>query len=503
MRKNSGTDKVTLLSVLGAIALIATPIAIYPKESAQFIRSTYLWTVDIFGATYMIFGACMLLFVLYIAFSRFGNHRLGGNDIGPDYSLFSWASMLFCSGIGGGILYWSVVEWAYYAGEGLFGIEPFSDRAYHLASAYGVFHWGLTGWALYTIPAIAVAVPFYKHNIGSLRLSSALRTSKENIVEKTTIGRIVDFIFVIVLIGASGGTIGMYVPVIGAGFSELLGIDHDLNLDLTMLAVCTGLFAFSVYRGIYSGIRVISNINIMISLIFLFAILVLGPATEILSLTVNSMTELTRNFFAMNTLGITEDSEFAEAWTIFYWAWWIALGPQVGLFVARVSKGRTLKEVVLGMLVFGSLGCFLFFSILGNYSMNLELTGQMNVSQTLTDIGHQATATKVLMTLPFGELFVLAYCLIVIVFIATSYDSVSYILASHVQEVTNEETEPSRNNRLIWAFVLSILPACLFLINSNRIAMDVILLMSPPLLILFPIFIFCMLKTLRSEQNES
>ena len=98
---NSSTDKITTLSVLGAIALIATPIALYPKESADFIRSTYLLTVDIFGATYMIFGACMLLFVLYIAFSKFGNHRLGGDDIGPDYSLFSWACMLFCSGIDG------------------------------------------------------------------------------------------------------------------------------------------------------------------------------------------------------------------------------------------------------------------------------------------------------------------------------------------------------------------------------------------------------------------
>ena len=501
MRKSSSTDQFTRLSVLGAIALIAIPIAIYPKESAEFIRSTYLMTVDIFGATYMIFGACMLLFVLFVAFSRFGSHRLGGDDIGPDYSLFSWACMLFCSGIGGGILYWSIVEWAYYAGEGLFGIEPFSDRAYHLASAYGVFHWGPTGWALYTIPAIAVAVPFYKYRIGSLRLSSALRTSKENIIEKTTFGRMVDFIFVLVLIGASGGSIGLYVPIIGAGFSELLNIEHDLNLDLSMLAICTGLFAFSVYRGIYSGIRVISNLNIIISLLFLVAIIALGPAREIMALTMNSVVELGKNFFEMNTLGIIEDSEFAEAWTIFYWAWWIALGPQVGLFVARVSKGRTLKEVVLGMMIFGSLGCFLFFSILGNYAVNLELSGQMNVSQTLSDIGHQATSTKILMTLPYGEIFVLAYSLIVIIFVATSYDSVSYILASHVQEVTNEETEPERKDRLMWAFVLSILPAALFLINSNRIAMDVILLMSPPLLVLFPIFIFCMIKTLGSKSN--
>ena len=153
-----------------------------------------------------------------------------------------------------------------------------------------------------------------------------------------------------------------------------------------MLAVCTGLFAFSVYRGIYSGIRVISNINIIISLLFLLGVLALGPAGEIFTLTSQAMSELGKNFFAMNTLGIVEDSEFAEPWTIFYWAWWIALGPQVGLFVARVSKGRTLKEVFLGMLVFGSLGCFLFFSILGNYAINLELTGQMNVTQTLSDL---------------------------------------------------------------------------------------------------------------------
>ena len=111
-----------------------------------------------------------------------------------------------------------------------------------------------------------------------------------------------------------------------------------------MLAICTGLFAFSVYRGIYSGIRVISNINIIISLLFLLGVLALGPAAEIFTLTYQAMTELGKNFVAMNTLGIVKESEFAEAWTIFYWAWWIALGPQVGLFVARVSKGRTLKK---------------------------------------------------------------------------------------------------------------------------------------------------------------
>ena len=172
-----------MFSVIGAIALIATPIALYPKESSEFIRNTYLLTVDIFGATYMIFGACMLLFVLFIAFSSYGTHRLGGQDIGPDYSLFSWSSMLFCSGIGGGILYWSVVEWAYYAGEGLFGIEPFSDRAYHLSICLWCFPLGSYRMGPLYDPCDSSGCSILQaYNIGSLRLSSALRTSRENIM---------------------------------------------------------------------------------------------------------------------------------------------------------------------------------------------------------------------------------------------------------------------------------------------------------------------------------
>jgi len=498
MRQNSSTDKITTLSVLGAIALIATPIALYPIQSADFIRSTYLLTVDIFGSTYMIFGACMLLFVLFIAFSKFGNHRLGGERINPDYSMFSWACMLFCSGIGGGILYWSIVEWAYYAGEGLFGIEPFSDRAYHLASAYGVFHWGFTGWALYTIPAIAVAVPFYRHNIGSLRLSSALRTSKENIVEKTTFGRIVDFIFVLVLIGASGGSIGLYVPIIGAGFSELLNIDHDLNLDLSMLAICTGLFAFSVYRGIYSGIRVISNINIIISLLFLLGVLALGPAAEIFTLTYQAMTELGKNFVAMNTLGIVEESEFAEAWTIFYWAWWIALGPFMGIFVARVSEGRTIRQIIVGVLAYGSAGCALFFIVLGNFSLSLQLDGTYDLVEKVGDgIGPAVIMSEVISFLPYPKVWLAYLAVIGLIFTATTYDSASYVLASGSSKSFGESRQPPRWLRVFWALGLGALPLTLLYVGGLRELQTASLVGSLPVMLLYVLMAISIVRTLR------
>ena len=497
--KNNKSDNYTIVSVILAILCITIPIVIDPNKAQIFISTTYQRTVDIFGSSYMILGILTLLFLIFLSASKYGKFKLGGDNSTPEFSNFSWSSMLFCSGIGGGILYWSGVEWAYYVKRPPFDIEPFSEGAYHLASAYGMFHWGFTGWALYCLPAIAIAIPFYHYNLGSLRLSSGLRTNQNSAIENSFIGRLVDFIFVIILIGASGGTIGMYVPIIGAGLSEVFKINHGLILDLSMLSLCTLLFGASVYRGINKGIKILSNFNVLLALTFLLLILVLGPFQEIIVLSIEAIKSLFTNYFGMNTLGITERSDFADDWTIFYWAWWLALGPQVGLFVARISKGRTLRELIMGMLIIGSFGCFIFFSIIGNYAINLELNNQLMVSEILANDGHQIAATSILMQLPFGEFFVLAYCLIVIIFIVTSYDSVSYILSYHVKSTASEAYEPSKNMRLFWALVLAILPACLFLIGSNRTAMDLILLMSPPLLFLSPIFVISMIKTLRSH----
>ena len=502
LHKNK-TDQFSFISILIVIACITIPIAINPDSAAVFIRETYQGIVSLFGSTYMVFGIATVLFLLVLAFSKYGKFVLGGKDTAPEFDNFSWASMLFCSGIGGGILYWSGVEWAYYVNQPPFGLEPLSKDSYMLASAYGAFHWGISGWALYCLPTVVIAVPFYHYKLGSLRLSSGLRGLRGNQVENSILGRSIDLIFVIVAIGGSGGSMGMYIPVISAGISELYGFDHNLTLDLYVLLFCTLLFALSVFLGLKKGIRMLSNINVVTALFFLLFILLLGPFKEIIALSGDAIKQLIQKFGEMSTLGISENSEFAETWTIFYWAWWLALGPQVGLFVTRVSKGRSLRQLITGMIFFGSLGCFLFYMILGNYAINLELSGQLAVSELLANEGHRITATKVLLTLPFGSFFLFAYCLMVVIFIATSYDSVSYVIAYHVKRTSSEMNEPDRKMRLFWAFILAILPAALFIINLNRVAMDVILLMSLPLLFICPILALSLVRTLKNHYSES
>ena len=180
--KNNSTDKFTVFSVLLAIAVITIPMVLFPGQAETFIRETYQNIVNVFGSTYMVFTLLTVIFMISLCMTKYGGYRLGGEDSTPEYTNLSWSSMLFCSGIGGGILYWGVVEWAYYVDQSLFGIEAYSERAYHLASAYGMFHWGLSGWALYLIPTITIAVPYYHYKLGSSVLMNFFKHMKDTLI---------------------------------------------------------------------------------------------------------------------------------------------------------------------------------------------------------------------------------------------------------------------------------------------------------------------------------
>jgi BCCT family betaine/carnitine transporter len=201
----------------------------------------------------------------------------------------------------------------------------------------------------------------------------------------------------------------------------------------------------------------------------------------------------------MSTLGISEPSDFAKEWTIFYWAWWVAFGPLVGLFIARISKGRSLRQVIVGMLFFGTLGTWLFYLVLGGYSMIGELNNEINVVQNMRDIGHAETAVTVISSLPASSIMLCIFCIITIVFITTSYDSMSYVISSHVLNVKGKVKEPHKNLRLAWAIILGILPAVLVLYSDHSVALDLILITSLPLLFIYPLMAVSIIRELVNE----
>ena len=209
-------DRVTLLISLSIVFLTALFILSDEEFAKLTIENTYALVTSVFGSSYLVLTLCCFVFLIFLSCSKYGSYKLGGQSSLPEFSYFSWIGMLFCSGIGGGIIYWSGVEWAYYIEIPQFGISPYSDEAYSLATAYGLFHWGISAWSIYGIPAIALSIAFYKYNLHSLRLSSSLTGLGFKNIESSVFGRFIDLIFILSTVGAAGGLVPNFSPLTDA-----------------------------------------------------------------------------------------------------------------------------------------------------------------------------------------------------------------------------------------------------------------------------------------------
>ena len=484
------------------IVIACVPIFLYPAESATWIESIYVLVSANFGVLYQWMAIACLVLLVSIASSRYGKRRLGSKDDAREYSGFAWMSMLFCAGIGAGLLYWSFIEWAFYMDKPLFGLEPGSDATAEWAATYGIFHWGLSGWAIYCVPAVAIAYPYYRRKIPYLRLSTALiGIAGDDVVTKVS-GRVVDFLFILALIGGAGTSLGLGVPVIGAVLSAVLGIEESFALDFLVALFAVGLFGLSVYLGLDNGIKRLSVLNVWIALAFVGCVLVFGPTLFILKTGTNSIGLMFQEFIRMNTwTDPIAGGSFVEDWTIFYWAWWLAYGPFMGLFVTRISRGRTLRELIFGMLTYGSLGCALFFIVLGNTSMWLDLEGIVNVRELVQANEADTAIAASIGSLPLGPVLMVLFLVMGWIFIATTYDSASYAISSAATTNLRAGMHPHRFHRVFWAFALAVLPLGLMLIGDaeNKSLKFASLVVSLPLLFIYGAMIWSLIKSLRSD----
>ncbi|MCG9786315.1 BCCT family transporter [Vibrio mediterranei] len=464
-------DKPTFFGAITMLLSVIIPLIMFPEQGAKIIGQAKLIMTDKFGFLYLALGLAALFFMIFIIFSDIGQIKLGEPDEAPEFATSSWAAMLFCGGIGASILYWGCIEWAYYYQAPPFQLEAGSEEAVRWAATYGIFHWGPIAWAIYLIPALPIAYFFYVRKQPALKVSSALIPV---IGEKHTngaLGKLIDVLFIFGLLGGAATTLGLAAPLISEGLSVLFGLPQNTYSQIGVLAICTAIFAYSSFAGMEKGIKILSNINFWGAMLLLALVLVLGPTIFILETGLDSIGRMMSNFFVMATwaepfggYGTFDNTHFPQDWTIFYWAWWLVFAPSMGLFVARISRGRTIKQMVAGSLFFGSCGCFLFFIILGNYGLSLQLSGQLDIVAILNEFGATKAIFSMLSELPFAWFIILLFTLLCIIFTATTFDSISYILASVVQKDVTQE--PMRWNRLFWAFTLSFMPAVLMFLGG-------------------------------------
>ena len=492
-------------SVAMLIALVV-PLALYPEEGKVLLGDAFNFLTTEFGVIYILAGMAALAFLLYLAFGRFGSIVFSRNDAPAQFSMLAWSAMLFCGGIGTSVLFWGTIEWAHYFAAPPFGLAPGSAEALTWAVAYPLFHWGFIGWAFYCLPGIVMGYAYYVKGARTLRLSEACVDFIPPQL-RSILCPIIDLIFVVGLVGACSTGIGLAVPLIGESLGYLMGFarqDVGFSLDVMVILGITAMYSGSAYLGLEKGIKRLSSLNVYLAMVLLAFVLLAGPTLFILEMGVHSIGHLLQNFVHMSTWTDPHaEADFVESWTVFYWAWWLALGPFMGLFIAKISRGRTIKEIVLGCLGYGTLGCSVFFVVLGNYAAFVQLEGVVDVVGAIEQSGAQAAVVGILDSLPWSWLVVALFTVVCVIFAATSYDSAAYTLATAATLDLPENEDPSRNHRIFWAFLVGLLPITLIYMGGLRPLQSAVTVASVPLLVIMIFATWVMWQDLRQRYGAA
>lgn len=493
----SKIDWPSFIATVAMIVIVCVPLFYLGDSAAPHLQEIYDFIAREMGILYLLAAVGAVGFLVWLALSRFGNVRLGEDEI--EFSNMSWIAMLFCAGIGAGLMYWCVIEWTYYYQSPPFGVEPRSTQAAGWASTYGMFHWGVTAWAFYCLPALAIAYPYYNRKLDILRFSVSCNWFLRG-REHGPVARVIDFLFMIAMIAGAATGLGFSTPMIAACLAWLFPIEHTYVLEVSVMGICVGLFVLSVWLGLQKGIRRLSDTNLFLAIGLLLFVLLAGPTLFLVKTSLNSLGLMTQNFVRMNfwTDPFTE-SGFVESWTVFYWAWWVAFAPYVGLFITRISRGRTIRQVIKGMLIFGSLGCWVFYMIIGNFSLHLQLTETVDVLSVINNESGSAAIVASLEAIPLAPAVITVFTLMSIIFAATTYDSASYTLASSATLHLTAGDDPARWHRVFWAFALAVMPITLLFVGGLKTVQVMLLIASTPILLVGLVATVSLVRTLRAD----
>lgn len=503
MKTKNNIDYALMLPAIILTLALSVPLALFKEEGAAVVSKVFAFTTSNFKWAFLLFGFFCVVFLVWLAASRWGNIKLGQPDDKPEFSTYSWAAMIFCAGIGIAIVYWAFIEPVYYMGGPPLGIEAGSFLSAEWAGMLGQFHWGITPWAIYTIPTIPIAYAIHVKRASTLRLSTACK----GVIGKRAegpLGKLINILVVFAMIGGVGTSLGLAVPLVTALFAHMFNIPQSFQLQLIVLSVFTGLIAITVYAGLQKGIARLADFNTYIAYFLLAFVFIVGPTVFILNLWVNSLGLMANDFIRMSLwTDPIGNLGFPEGWTVFYWAWWIAYAPMMGLFVARISRGRTIRQVILGELVFGSIGCWIFFAIWGGYAIDIQISGALDVATIVGDVGTPGTIIAILSTLPAGNwLIIPVFTILCIVFLATTLNSAAFTLSAQVTKEIRGDEEPNKWNRTLWAIFLGVFAVGLLATGGLQAVQLASIVVALPLMPILITMLFSLLKWLKEDYGD-
>lgn len=439
-----------------------------------------------------------LAFAIYFAFSKTGKIRIGGKNAEPEFSTFAWFSMLFSAGLGIGLLFYGVGEPMYHFSDPVLNPEGTSPaQAAETAMKYTFLHYGLHAWAVYAVLGLALA--FFTFN---KKLPLTLRSVFYPLLGERVngiIGNIIDVIAVVATLFGLATTLGLGVQQVAAGLNYLFGIVDNTTTHVILIAVITGAATVSVVLGLDKGVRVLSEANMRLAIIFLVLMLILGPTIFLLDSFVQNVGVYFQEMISLGAL--TEaytGTNWQNDWTIFYWAWWIAWSPFVAMFIARVSKGRTVREFFLGVMLVPSILTFFWMSVFGGSGLYLELNDVAEISGAVRE--NIATALFVMLKeYPFSMITSFIGIVLVTIFFVTSSDSGSLVIDSIT---AGGKLDAPVGQRIFWATTEGAVAATLLLGGGLKALQTASVLSGLPFAIILIIMCFSLMKGLNEEIEE-
>ena len=476
-----------LMSLVLSIFVLADPIT-----SSKMLSEVYAILSREFESFFM-YGSFILLILLFVlGLSRHGKIKIK-LDNKPTYSLLSWCSMLFAAGIGATLLYWSTVEWIEYFN--ILSSDPSisKDKVLLYSRSYPLFHWGFTAWAIYCLPVVAFGLAL------SLKPESNLTFSGILFFKNKYINFILDVLFIGAIICGAGVGLGLSFPLISSVISEIFNIDRTVTLDLMTIIICSLIFGTSAYIGVQKGIKRLSNINMILVISFLVIIFMIGPTWYILS---NSIETLSFFFIKYTEMSLTTGTNISLDWTVFYWAWWYALAPMVGTFLVNISNNKTLREIIFGTIFVGSFGCIFSMLILSNLSISLFDNSLLNGPEIILNgvMTREQLVVETISSVPFGNMLLIAFAIILIIFLCTTYDSASYVLASASMKKSNMSS--SKSLRVLYALLLVVQPTLLMYLNGVDSFKWIMVIFSIPLLFINILLMYSILQNVYSIKKS-
>ncbi len=435
-----------------------------PEQSASVLGSIRNFLGDRLGFFYILLGIGCLMVSMYMAFSKYGSVKLG-NIERPEYSSFRWGTMIFTSTMAADILFYSCCEWALYATEEhieeLGGIQQW-------ASTFPLFHWGPTAWSFYIVLAVAFGFMLHVRNRNKQKFSEACRPLFGRKIDGW-VGSTIDLLAVLALLAGTATTFSLATPLLSGALAEIIPIKAGKGLTLLLLVGIAAVYTLTVVIGM-KGISYLAGICAYLFLLLLAYVLFAGSETiYIVETGIQAMGNLVQNFIGMSSyMDPLRETNFAQNWTIFYWAYWMAWCVATPFFIGKISKGRTIKNVVLGGYGWGIAGTFTSFIILGNYGLAQQMKHGIDITGYIAADGDYAKAIiRIFGTLPLPKLALLLLVVTMIAFYATTFDALTMVVSGYSYKTLPIQKEPSKKVRAFWAVLFILFPIALIYADNS------------------------------------